>query len=112
MADPRPLKERLKGWRIGDIEATQEARRLPGGLGNMDELTEHGPGFVGMSLRLYNARTRKWNIYWARNRVDGLEPPVVGCSTTGSASSRAVSSSTGGGSRAVHLVEHHEDGAR
>jgi hypothetical protein len=31
-----------------------------------------------MSLRLYNPRTRQWSIYWASNRIDGLEPPVVG----------------------------------
>ena len=74
------MKERLKGcteWET--FEATQEARLLPGGLGNTDDFfTEHWPGFVGMSLRLYNARTRKWSIYWASNRIDGLEPPVVG----------------------------------
>jgi hypothetical protein len=31
-----------------------------------------------MSLRLYNPRTRTWSIYWTSNRIDGLEPPVVG----------------------------------
>jgi len=76
----RRLKERLKGcteWE--EFDATQEARLLPGGLGNIDDfVTEHWTGFVGMSLRLYNPRTRKWSIYWASNRIDGLEPPVVG----------------------------------
>jgi len=74
------LKERLKDcteWET--FEATNHAGLLPGGLGNMDDFfTEHWPGFVGMSLRLYNPRTRKWSIYWASNRIDGLEPPVVG----------------------------------
>ncbi len=74
------LKERLKGcteWET--FEATQEARLLPGGLGNMDDFfTDHWPGFVGMSLRLYNPRTRNWSIYWASNRIDGFEPRVVG----------------------------------
>lgn len=76
----RRLTERLKGcteWE--EFDATQEARLLPGGLGNIDDfVTEHWPGFVGMSLRLYNPRTRKWSIYWASNRIGGLEPPVVG----------------------------------
>jgi len=74
------LKERLKGCTEWDtFEANQTARLLPGGLGNMDDFfTDHWPGFVGMSLRLYNPRTRKWNIYWASNRIDGFEPPVVG----------------------------------
>ena len=74
------LKERLQGcteWET--FEATNHAGPLPGELGNMDSfLTEHWPGFVGMSLRLYNPRTRRWSIYWASNRIDGLEPPVVG----------------------------------
>ena len=106
------LKERLKGcteWET--FEATQEARLLPGGLGNTDDFfTEHWPGFVGMSLRLYSARTRKWSIYWASNRTDGLEPPVVGSFENGvgvfrrpSAAGRAADP------RAVHVVEHHDD---
>jgi len=74
------LKERLTGcteWETFD--ATQEARLLPGGLGNVDDyVTEHWPGFVGMSLRLYSPRTRLWRIYWASNRIEGVEPPVVG----------------------------------
>jgi hypothetical protein len=74
------LKERLVGcteWETFD--ATGEARLLPGGLGNMDDfITDHWPGFVGMSLRLYSSRTRLWRIYWASNRVDGFEPPVIG----------------------------------
>ncbi len=76
----RRLKERLTGcaeWETFD--ATQEARLLPGGLGNMDDyVTEHWPGFVAMSLRLYSPSTRLWRIYWASNRIEGFEPPVVG----------------------------------
>ncbi len=79
------LKERLKGCTEWEpFEATQTARLLPGGLGNMDDyFTDHWPGFVGMSLRLYNPRTRKWSIYWATNRTDGFDPPVVGCFENG-----------------------------
>jgi hypothetical protein len=76
----RRLKDRLRGcteWET--FEATQEARLLPGGLGNIDSfITDHWPGFAGMSLRLYNPQTRRWSIYWGSNRIDGLEPPVVG----------------------------------
>jgi len=79
------LKKRLQGcteWET--FEATQEARLLPGGLGNIDDfVTDHWPGFVGMSLRLYNRRTRRWSIYWASNQIDGLEPPVVGAFENG-----------------------------
>src|SRR5262249_21550534 len=61
------------------FEARGRAWRLPGGLGNMDEfVTDHWPGFVGMSLRLYDPRTRQWSIYWVSNQKGVLEPPVVG----------------------------------
>jgi hypothetical protein len=50
----------------------------------MDEfVTDHWPGFVGMSLRLYNPHTRKWSIYWANNQKGVLEPPVVGSFSNG-----------------------------
>src|SRR5918996_410365 len=79
------LVKRLQGcteWET--FEAVQHARLLPGGLGNIDDfITEHWPGFVGMSLRLYNPRTRQWSIYWATNQTGVLYPPVVGSFTDG-----------------------------
>jgi hypothetical protein len=74
------LVKRLQGcteWET--FEATQRAWLLPGGLGNMDDfVTDHWPGFVGMSLRLYHPVARTWSIYWVSNRTGVLEPPVVG----------------------------------
>jgi hypothetical protein len=74
------LVKRLQGcteWEA--FEARGRAWLLPGGLGNMDEFrTDHWPGFVGMSLRLYDPRTRQWSIYWVSNQKGVLEPPVVG----------------------------------
>ena len=79
------LVKRLQGcteWET--FEATNRAQLLPGGLGNMDEfVTDHWPGFVGMSLRLYNPHTRKWSIYWVNNQKGVLEPPVVGSFSNG-----------------------------
>jgi hypothetical protein len=50
----------------------------------MDEfVTDHWPGFVGMSLRLYSPHTRKWSIYWVNNQKGVLEPPVVGSFSNG-----------------------------
>lgn len=80
----RRLRERLKGsheWI--EFEATSTARPLMSGLGNEDEFhTDAWPGFVGMSIRFFNPKTKKWSIYWADNRNGGLEivegPPVVG----------------------------------
>jgi hypothetical protein len=79
------LVKRLEGcteWE--DFEATLTARLLPGGLGNIDEYyTDYWPGFVGLSLRLYDRQTRKWSIYWASNRTGTLDPPVVGSFANG-----------------------------
>jgi len=66
------------------FESTNRAWLLPGGLGNMDEYaTDHWPGFVGLSLRLYDPRTRQWSIYWASNQKGTLDPPVVGSFANG-----------------------------
>jgi len=79
------LVERLAGcteWET--FESTNRAWLLPGGLGNMDEYaTDHWPGFVGLSLRLYNRETRQWSIYWASNQKGTLDPPVVGSFANG-----------------------------
>jgi hypothetical protein len=74
------LAKRLSGCTEWDtFEATVTARLLPGGLGNIDEYrTEYWPGFVGLSLRIYDRRSGKWSIYWASNQIGTLEPPVVG----------------------------------
>jgi hypothetical protein len=79
------LVKRLQGcteWET--FEATQHAQLLPGGLGNMDDfITDHWPGFVGMSLRLYNPHARQWSIYWVNNQTGVLQPPVVGSFSNG-----------------------------
>lgn len=79
------LVKRLQGcteWET--FEAILDARLLPGGLGNMDEYrTDHWPGFVGMSLRIYNRQTGKWSIYWASSQIGTLEPPVIGSFANG-----------------------------
>lgn len=60
---------------------------LPGGFGNVDlfEPIEWRPGFLGLSLRLYNPQTCKWSIFWLNNKTAGmvgdtgqLDTPVVG----------------------------------
>ncbi len=65
--------------------STQSA--TPAGIGNFDEFLPEGwrPGFVGMSLRIFNPTTGLWSIYWLNNKTGGLDaqsgallPPVVG----------------------------------
>ena len=44
------------------FQATQQARLLPGGIGNYDDFLPVGwrPGFVGMSLRVFNPQTQRF----------------------------------------------------
>lgn len=81
------LRKRLQDseeWETFD--ATQHNQGLPGSIGNFDDFVAENwrPGFVGMSLRLFNPQTRLWSIYWLDNNTAGLDksgrllPPVVG----------------------------------
>ena len=74
------LKERLTGCNEWErFSATQHCQPILGGIGNIDDfVTEWSGGFRGMTLRLFDLRTRQWSIYWASNRDGVLEPPVVG----------------------------------
>jgi hypothetical protein len=81
---PRPLQGCVD-WE--HFQATSHAVPLPGGIGNYDDFIapDWRPGYVGMSLRIYNPQTALWSIYWLTNRTGGLDPrsghltpPVVG----------------------------------
>ena len=68
------------------FSATQSNQALPAGIGNYDDFiaADWRPGFVGLSLRLFNPQTQCWSIYWLDNHSGGLQadgllqPPVVG----------------------------------
>ncbi|MEQ1595029.1 MAG: hypothetical protein ABL985_08010 [Casimicrobium sp.] len=81
---PNPL-EGSDAWET--FEATQRCQPLPGGIGNYDNFIAESwrPGYVGMSLRIFNPTTRRWSIYWLNNRDGGIDAatgalsvPVVG----------------------------------
>ena len=83
----RRLRNRLQDndeWETFD--AIQHNQALPAGIGNYDDFVAANwrPGFVGMSLRLFNPQTGLWSIYWLDNVNGGLtqtgtlNPPVVG----------------------------------
>jgi hypothetical protein len=87
LVDNRRLVQRLHhsdDWET--FGATQRNQALPGGIGNFDDFLAESwrPGFVGMSLRLFNPQTKLWSIYWLDNQTGGLNksgvllPPVVG----------------------------------
>lgn len=75
------LLRRLAGctdWET--FTARQKAWPILGGLGNMDEFRPESwkPGFIGMTLRLFNPASQRWSIYWVDNQGVSLEPPVMG----------------------------------
>jgi len=77
----RKLKSRLdncKEWI--EFESTQEMYRVLNGIGNIDNFlaTFDGVPFEGMSIRLFNPKTRLWSIYWADSNGGKFDPPVVG----------------------------------
>lgn len=77
----RRLTERLKGCETWEeFAGTSEARKVLGGLGNMDEITmDTASGLVrGMTVRLFDPHTRLWRIYWASSASGILEAPMVG----------------------------------
>jgi hypothetical protein len=51
------------------FDSTDEARPLPGGLGDVDFYRSSYPvkGFVGMTVRLYDRSSGLWRIYWIDN---------------------------------------------
>ena len=77
----RKLKTRLNNcteWTA--FESTQEMYKVLNGLGNIDNYmaTFDGVPFEGMSVRLFNPKTRLWSIYWADSNEGVLQPPVLG----------------------------------
>lgn len=77
----RRLKERLKGsnsWE--EFEGTSVARKVLGGLGNMDEFTldRESARVQGITLRLYDPRSQQWSLYWADSVSGILQTPTIG----------------------------------
>jgi len=77
----RKLKSRLSGcseWT--EFEAKVACRKILSGYGNVDsfQTTIDRMSFEGMSLRLFNPKTRLWSIYWANNETVELDLPQVG----------------------------------
>ena len=77
----RKLKSRLSNcieWT--EFESTQEMYRVLKGIGNIDNFlaTFDGEPFEGMTVRLFNPKTKLWSIYWADSTSGTLDKPVVG----------------------------------
>ncbi|HTW18784.1 MAG TPA: hypothetical protein VME70_01060 [Mycobacteriales bacterium] len=66
-----------------EFEATSEAFPILEGVGHVDRIyvpdPPDGPPFEGFTLRLYDAESAAWSIWWSSTRAPGrLDPPVVG----------------------------------
>ena len=77
----KKLKTRLSNcteWL--EFESTQEMYRVLNGIGNIDNFLAafDGKPFEGMTVRLFNPKTKLWSIYWADSNEGKLDPPVVG----------------------------------
>ncbi len=83
--DNQRLQQRLVGcadWE--QFEAIGECAPILGGIGNMDSFeSDWGGDFRGMTLRLFDLKSRQWSLYWASNRSGVLEAPVVGAFQNG-----------------------------
>jgi hypothetical protein len=64
-----------------EFDATSIARPIWNGSANMDEFEANIPAghIEGMSIRLYNAKSHQWSIYWASHSAGTIGfPPTVG----------------------------------
>ena len=63
-----------------EFESTQEMYRILNGMGNIDNFiaTFDSEPFEGMTVRLFNPKTKLWSIYWADSNEGKLDPPVLG----------------------------------
>jgi hypothetical protein len=84
----RRLREALSGcdeW--VEFESTVVARRVWGGLANMDEYDapETPWGHIqGCTVRFFDPKSKQWSIYWANRNNGKLDPPMIGGFENGS----------------------------
>ena len=77
----KKLRSRLSGCEDWiEFEATQTNYKALLGLANMDHFyaTLNGKPFEGMTIRLFDPKTRLWSIYWSDSNTGQLDEPVVG----------------------------------
>ncbi|HEV3155570.1 MAG TPA: hypothetical protein VGZ02_17325 [Candidatus Baltobacteraceae bacterium] len=55
-------------------------RKIWDGAGDLEEIEANGPSgpLEGMTLRIYNAQTREWSLYWADSSDGMLQVPSIG----------------------------------
>lgn len=67
-----------KDW--AEYEGTTVVRKVWNGGANLVELTMDGPAghFEGLSLRLYNPRSRQWSLNFSNRSSGSMSPPTIG----------------------------------
>jgi hypothetical protein len=81
----RRLNKRLEGGKEWtEFESSDENSKILSGSADMDTYSttempgQEGKLFEGVTLRLFNPKTRLWSLYWVASNVGILDPPVVG----------------------------------
>jgi len=81
----RHLNKRLENcqeWT--EFESSDENTKILGDTADMDTYSttefsgQEGKLFQGLTLRLFNPKTRLWSLYWVASNTGVLDPPVVG----------------------------------
>jgi hypothetical protein len=62
-----------------EFDGTSVARKLWDGRANVDEFEADTPSghIEGMTVRLYNADTHQWSIYWANGKAGAFSMPAT-----------------------------------
>lgn len=78
--------KRLEGRLVGstkwvEFDGTSVTRKVWNGRSQLEEFETDSPGgghIEGLTLRLYDCKTRQWNIYWATSRDGAIGVPTIG----------------------------------
>ena len=63
------------------FDGTIQAHKIWDGSGNIEEVVLNSPSGIikGLTVRLYNAQTHQWTIYWANSKNGSIDPiPQIG----------------------------------
>ena len=81
----RHLNKRLENcqeWT--EFDSSDENSKILGGADDMDTYSttefpgQEGKLFEGLTLRLFDPKTRLWSLYWIASNTGTIDPPVVG----------------------------------
>jgi hypothetical protein len=78
--------KRLDGRLVGstkwvEFDGTSVTRKVWDGRANLEEFETDKPGsghIEGLTLRLYDPKTRQWNLYWATSKSGAMGAPTIG----------------------------------